>query len=389
MALKVQVTALGNSRAGKTHLLLAMYASLADYAQQGIRVKAKRLSIPDINAKAQPAQPNQPAQPTQPTQPSVKEYVGLDADAYLSEQYSELLLNGKWQSGTAIRTFLEFELYAGNQSLVDFTWIDYKGGAIEGAGVVDQDTQQLYKDLAKSSAIVVVADSHKILREQVEVAARTTGAARIQHLIQEFRDTHRSKALAISIVPSKFDVVADKATDLEEFKKRAYTLFADVVGMVENPRPGFARVRGAFIPVSIPARNGATYLEEPGEGFTKRITTTLTAPPVPTNSHLPVIYCIAREMEFEKERLMVEKRALYQQYNKLNMEINANNDWWSKLLSDIFNNTSSNFRETATKLIAKSQEIDNLESKLTPLINVAQKIAEIDSSHNVFAQYYR
>ncbi len=380
MSLKVQVTALGNSRAGKTHLLLAMYASLADYAQQGIRVRAKRLSIPDGNVQAQP---------NQPTQPRTREYVGLDADAYLSEQYSELLLNGRWQPGTAIRTFLEFELYTGNQSLVDFTWIDYKGGAIEGAGVVDQDTQQLYKDLANSSAIVVVADSHKILREPAQVAARTTGASRIQRLIQDFREKHRSKALAISIVPSKFDVVAEKETDVEAFKKRAYTLFADIVGMVENPRPEFARVRGAFIPISIPARNGATYFEEKGEGWTQKITTTLTAPPDPINSHLPVIYCIAREMEFEKERLMLEKRALYQQYKKLNMEMNANSDWWSKLISDIFKNTSSNFKDTATNLITKSEEIDNLESKLTPLLNVAQKIAEIDSSHNVFAQYYR
>jgi len=368
--MKVKITALGNSRAGKTHLMLAMYNRLANLGEKGVSIKAVKL--------------------VRLHEGEVTEFVGQDADALLRSDFKPTLTNGTWHPGTVNRTFLEFQLLLNHQPMIDFTWVDFRGGALEGTTIDNKDTAQLLRDINESSAIVIVADSYKIFREDPTISAETTASARIQSILLDFISSHPKKPLAIPIVLSKYDVVDSLATEDQkrEFNERCYTLFGNIVDLVENPRQDYQEFRGTFIPVSIPRKNGAEYKESVSGSnrFIKTLDTEMVEPPKPINVHLPLLYALARELQFERQRLLEEKKALKRYWEVKRAEKKIRDNGWDKFWG-VYEIANAAERAALDIFMNHSDKLDDLENNLGFLLRIAEGIPEFNKELKSITSY--
>jgi GTPase SAR1 family protein len=96
-----------------------------------------------------------------------KGYEGFRIVANDSARHAELLDNagaidsGRYPPPTARHSEYDFTLYFDGREVSDFTWNDYRGGAIMERST-SADTAKLLKEIADSDAVVIFADAYEL-----------------------------------------------------------------------------------------------------------------------------------------------------------------------------------------------------------------------------------
>jgi hypothetical protein len=118
------------------------------------------------------------------------------------------IARGRYPEGTTARAEYRFALRHENTPVLDFTWVDYRGGALMNAASAS-DTKQILADLREADAIQVFVDAAAIAggkRVQSQLGRITTLIA------EAVGGTERP--LPLAVILTKYDLVPPgKATD--------------------------------------------------------------------------------------------------------------------------------------------------------------------------------
>jgi signal recognition particle receptor subunit beta len=163
----VRIVMLGHSNAGKTTYMAAMYAA-GRAGIRGFRIRA--------------------------TDPAREAELLRNAAA---------LRHGRFPPPSARHSAHEFVLSHRGRDFFDFTWNDYRGGALTDSAT-DRDTAQVLGDLAAADGIVVFVDAQALARSDDDRGRLRRTTVLLQRTI-----ANRTRAVPLVIAYTKADLVSD------------------------------------------------------------------------------------------------------------------------------------------------------------------------------------
>jgi hypothetical protein len=75
---------------------------------------------------------------------------------------SSSILSGKYPTGTDIHSEYNFFLRYGSESVINFDWYDYRGGALNDKSEKSSEVQELHDKIASADALIVFIDGEKM-----------------------------------------------------------------------------------------------------------------------------------------------------------------------------------------------------------------------------------
>jgi hypothetical protein len=252
---------LGTTGVGKTTFLTAMYYELGQVGRNGFKLRADR-----------------------------------NSHIVLSRNWKELVQSHIWPKPNADYSEFRLELRHGDDHIKEFDFVDYRGGAVTDLKE-EEHYQKLSNDVERSDALLILADSWYIANKSTAYAEEQNEIHNIQWFLEEYLLKNKDKKLSIGIVLTKIDTL--QADQYEEFKTKCFSVFKSILDLAKTKQD---RLKMSFIPISVVGydtcdikvnkQNGRTIME-----------CDLIDDPKPVNVHWPIIYCIAKSIEFRIETL--------------------------------------------------------------------------------------
>jgi GTPase SAR1 family protein len=125
-----------------------------------------------------------------------------DRDDKVLRKNGRAIASGTYPDPTTQRSVYPFVLQHSGSDVVDFTWRDYRGGALQDMSD-DAQARQLHKDLKSATALILFSDAQRLLHDRAAVAE-------VKILISNVRralDTRRGASTPLVIAVTKCDLV--------------------------------------------------------------------------------------------------------------------------------------------------------------------------------------
>lgn len=197
-----KITMLGTTQSGKTCYMHGMYA----YMQTGIH--GFTLSAKDA-----------------------------DLDVRLSDNWRRLMLEKgekRWPPPTTAskEAVMDYAFYMnyGFRPIMEFQWIDYRGGALSDNDPEAKDVQRLRQHIKESSCLFLCLSGEHLTSKANMTTAVKTEANRMNHYLSEVYRTQGT--IPIAIIITKFDLCAERDTEeiIEDIKNLFQALFTSDSG---------------------------------------------------------------------------------------------------------------------------------------------------------------
>ena len=305
-----RITMLGTAGAGKTCFLVGMYADMSG-GRRGF---------------------------TFSTNP--------DDDLDLSDKWSRLIEAGpdRWPLPTSAQPkSYTFGFNYGFRRIMEFDWIDYRGGALSD-GSTEADVQELKRYLKQSSCVMLcVSGEHLQEPKNASVVRARTRIGRMNSFLTELREElgrQKKELPAVIIVVTKSDYCSSRPR--EEIEEQIRDLF----------NPLFSPDSGWLVSIgSVSLGAGLAADTEKGEI-------------APDNIHLPLVFSIYRVLH---ERADQQQSKLYEgigQLTEIENEWGRLKRWWrSEEIKQILRETE----EDEEKLVTLQEDLQLLVTELTEL----------------------
>lgn len=148
--------------------------------------------------------------------------VGYGIHAVKKEQCAQLkrlaenLEKGIYPAGTDIQSNYQFEFKVGNQVIMPFEWIDYRGGTLQSTNKNDPELTKLVKQIDSCDALIVFLDGTKLVENTWEAQVEYDV---VLSCIYKALHHKRTSWLPISFVITKYDTITPdaKLIGLESF----------------------------------------------------------------------------------------------------------------------------------------------------------------------------
>jgi Double-GTPase 2 len=194
---------LGHSRAGKTTYVSLMYRELqTKHGVDGFRLRAHSTKDDELLAKN-----------------------------------ARAIASGKYPDPTPQRSVYRFVLQHQGSDVVDFTWRDYRGGALQAMND-DAQARELHADLRSASALILFSDAHRLLNDRA-------AGAEVKILISNVRraiDSRGSASTPLVIAITKCDLVDYSSDQTKKALRLPFLPIIDAAAKTEN-------VHGAIVPL--------------------------------------------------------------------------------------------------------------------------------------------
>jgi len=331
----MRITMMGTTGVGKTTYLVAMYNDLARKGRNGFKLKANK-----------------------------------DIDVRLGNDWRDMVGSHSWPRPSDYYLDMEFELFFNTTKITDFNFVDYRGGAIKDLSDTDH-AKKLTNDLLRSDALLILADSWFIANTEYDIADIQNEVNRIQIFIEDFFEKNPEKRLVLGVVLTKIDTI--KHEQVDEFKERCFDLFNNVLDLAYRKQN---QICGAFIPISVAGFNTVSIEvnEVPGI-YIPQVNSKLNASPKPVHVHWPLLYCIARCMQFNLGDLNSQIENKTREVINLTSQIGL----WDEITS-FFRDEKSNRRKALDAkeiLDNKRTEASQISEKLHPLLQEVDCLGEL------------
>lgn len=330
----IRITMLGTTGVGKTTFLTAMYHELGEVGRNGFKLRAQR-----------------------------------NAHIVLSRNWKELVQSHTWPKPNADYSEFHFELRHQDISIKEFDFVDYRGGAI-----TDLEEAEHYKklsnDVERSDGLLILGDSWYIANQTADVANAQNEIGTIQWFLEEFLIKHKHKKLIIGIVLTKIDLV--KPEQYEEFKSRCNSVFKNLIDLAKKKKK---QLRISFIPISVVGINTCKVEISQTKGRLPTIDCELVNDPAPVNVHWPILYCIAKSIEFRIDAL---NEVLALKKDEL-IDVQVNKSGVMDYLSAIFNGEALPYfkaDQIYKEIENQKNEMSLLQAKVYSLVKEINGIGE-------------
>ena len=300
----MKITMLGTSRAGKTTYLSALLGTLYEGAIDGFRIGPFDSTNEEINKEL--------------------------------DKINVLYKEGKWPDGTSgdnVRN-LSLSLFKNQNRLVDFDFIDYRGGALDDISLNENSerTMELSMALMASDVALVFIDSIILYHcKNIIVARRHLGVNPIMTVLSKAKErlARAHKKMNVIFVLTKIDAIPENA--IPALKERVKELYSNIYSQF-----GAAANEFKIFDVSAVGRNTvkttAEWIEDEEEG----------------SRHFYVTNdIITRDLDFEASNIVaVLARAFLEginnvEYDVVQLESSIQNlkstfNRWQKLIDTLF-----------------------------------------------------
>lgn len=332
----VRITMLGTTGVGKTTFFTAMYHELGEVGRNNFRIRADR-----------------------------------NPHLILSRNWKELVQNGKWPKPNADYSEFKLELRHGDECIKEFDFVDYRGGAI-----TDLEDEEHYKrlsaDVERSDGLLILADSWYIANLTAQKANAQNEIGTIQWFLEEFlyKEEHKHKKLSIGIVLTKIDTV--RPEQYQTFRNQCYSVFESILDLAKRKR---SQLKVSFIPVSVVGYDTCEIIVSNNGGRIPVIECKLKDDPKPVNIHWPILFCIAKSIEFRIETL--EDVIRFKKEELHDLKTNRSGFW--DYVSAVFSDRKLPFQE-ADELYEdienKKDELYRLRMRVDPLVKEISDLGE-------------
>ncbi len=269
-----------------------------------------------------------------------------DDDLDLSDKWSRLIEAGpdRWPLPTSAQPkSYTFGFNYGFRRIMEFDWIDYRGGALSD-GSTEADVQELKRYLKQSSCVMLcVSGEHLQEPKNASVVRARTRIGRMNSFLTELREElgrQKKELPAVIIVVTKSDYCSSRPR--EEIEEQIRDLF----------NPLFSPDSGWLVSIgSVSLGAGLAADTEKGEI-------------APDNIHLPLVFSIYRVLH---ERADQQQSKLYEgigQLTEIENEWGRLKRWWrSEEIKQILRETE----EDEEKLVTLQEDLQLLVTELTEL----------------------
>lgn len=125
-----------------------------------------------------------------------------------SKDYNTLAMEKRWPEGTSETDLHPLDLHYQGNRIVNFDWIDYRGGLIDNPAIDLGKASDVYANIAASDAVILFADSQKLTETyDPEEAALISGAEAVMRILTGFAIDYPQTKLAFLIALSKCDAI--------------------------------------------------------------------------------------------------------------------------------------------------------------------------------------
>jgi len=331
----IRITMLGTTGVGKTTFLTAMYHELGEIGRNGFKLRAQR-----------------------------------NAHILLSRNWKELVQSRTWPKPNADYSEFRFELRHNDENIKEFDFVDYRGGAI-----TDLEETEHYKklsnDVERSDGLLILGDSWYIANQSTDVANAQNEIGTIKWFLEEFLIKHENKKLIIGIVLTKIDSV--RPDQYQDFKARYYSVFESLLKLARNRK---SQLRIAFIPISVVGYNTCKVEVTQAHGKPPTIECELVDDPKPVNVHWPILYCIAKSIEFRIETL--DEVLKLKKDELIDLRVNKSGIW--NYVTALFSGDqfpSAKADQLYSEIQNQKAELKSLQVKVTPLVKEINGLGDV------------
>lgn len=179
---KMKITMVGTSGSGKTVFSAGVYSVFMRKEFEGFKIYPRGDGLP-----------------------------GQMIGAHKFSKDFNTLAEKRWPEGTSETDLHPLDLYYQGSRIVNFDWIDYRGGLIDNPSIDLGKASDVYANIAASDAVILFADAHKLTEtDDPEEAAYISGAEAVMRILNGFAINYPQTKLAFLIALSKCDAVHPK-----------------------------------------------------------------------------------------------------------------------------------------------------------------------------------
>lgn len=177
---KMKITMVGTSGSGKTVFSAGVYSVFMKKEFEGFKIYSRGDGLPS-------------------------KLIGAHK---FSKDYETLAREKRWPDGTSETDLHPLDLYYQGNRIVNFDWIDYRGGLIDNPEIDLGKASDVYANIAASDAVILFADAQKLTEaDDPEEAALISGAEAVMRILNGFAIDYPKTKLAFLIALSKCDAV--------------------------------------------------------------------------------------------------------------------------------------------------------------------------------------
>ncbi len=318
---KIKITMLGTSQSGKTCYMLGMYANMK------VGLRGFTLSTKDSNL-----------------------------DIRMSKNWKRLFFEkgeNRWPPPSDVTDAeIDYSFYMnyGFRPIIEFQWIDYRGGALSDDDPNLEDIEKLRNFIKESSCLFLcISGEYLKSREDMMTVVYQTEIDRMSQYLSEVYTTKGATTVAILITKYDLCMERDKEEIIEDIKYLFQGLFAPDAG---------------WLVMICPMSLGKELAIDINEGKIQ-----------PINVHLPVafaVYSKLTQMVLSRKAKVEENKAKIQQ---LSQEIDDLGDNWFKQLwnKGEIHSRSDKIRQNEQESEQNLKQIEKLQSDM---IRLAKEVPE-------------
>lgn len=265
-----------------------------------------------------------------------------DVDMDLCDGWAQIAYDGVWPNGTELTSHYDFSVLFHSKKIMEFSWCDYRGGAVSGRSTENEDVTELQKRIKESECLIIClgADTVKALlsgdmRKQREL--RTLN----QHL-SRFALENPERRVPVIFALTKSDLyTAEEQPKLLGLIKSYFSSLYD-----EGANWLFA-----IVPVTLGIFNST-------EG------TKINGTIAPKNIHIPVMFFLhsllkerIRSIHEQMQGIKIDRKSTQQQ-----LTIQKGKSWWERIWNG---DQTSSLTDKVSNLDAEEMNLVSLEKELS------------------------
>lgn len=264
-----------------------------------------------------------------------------DVDMDLNEGWESIALDGIWPNGTVETSFYDFTVLFKSRPVMQFSWCDYRGGAITGRST-EQDSKDLHERIKDSKCLIVCIGADTIKKIISGDTHSGRELVRLNSLLARFA------AMQTRRIPIIFALTkADLYTQQEH--QQLLGVIRSYFSSLYEPGAGWLF---AIVPVTLGK------FDNSGEGGA-----TINGTVAPKNIHIPVMFFLHSILKERIRGIQNKLNGIYSDRDRYRQEIRTNQgrSWWDKLWNG--DNTSA----LNTQISNLNTEEQNISSQLKEL----------------------
>lgn len=265
-----------------------------------------------------------------------------DVDMDLNEGWEQIAFDGIWPAGTSETSLYEFTVMFKSRPIMEFSWIDYRGGAITERST-EEDVKDLHARINESECLVICigADTIKSILSNDNRKGREL--VRLNNLISRYAVT-KQRRIPIIFTLTKADLYTtdDQKQILSVIKSYFSALYEQGAGWLF-----------AIVPVTLGK------FEDSSAGNSIRGVV------APKNIHIPVMFFLHSILKERIRDIQNKLNGISSDRSRYRQEIKVNEgrSWWDKFWN------GDNTKSLNSQIDVLNDEEKNISSQLKELEN--------------------